>query len=112
MAIYEGNVAIPVTSVKPSTGNAWASVTASATNAYQLLGWSGGASAHAAAVEVYVGGTLIQKEFTVGKTGIAAGEWYGNLGPVATQGQSIAVRTWGQPGCGLCYANLLYRVIL
>ena len=111
MSISQG-VIIPVTSSKPSNGNAWASVAASATNSYQLVGFSGGASRHAAAVEVYIGGTLKSRHFTVGKTGCAVSEFYGGLGPVATQGQSLAIRTWGQPGAGPVYANLLYRIVL
>jgi len=112
MAIYDGNVAIGVTSSKASIGNAWASVAASATNAYQLLGFSGGASRHAASVEVYIGGTLYLQGITVGKSGCAVSEWFGNLGPMASQGQGLIVRTWGQPGAGPCYANLMYRIVL
>lgn len=111
MSINQG-VIVPVTSAKASIGNAWASVAASTTNSYQVVGFSGGASRHAAAVELYIGGTLKLRHFTVGKSGCAVSEYYGDLGPVATQNQSVAVRTWGQPGAGPVYANLLYRIIL
>jgi hypothetical protein len=105
-------VIIPVTSATlPSIGNAWASVAASAGKRYQLVGYSGGCSRHAASVYVYFNSTLLTQSVTVGKSGCAAQEYYGDLGPITNGNQGIVVRTWGQPGCGPCYANLLYRIV-
>lgn len=96
----------------PSVGVAWASVAGAAGISYQLVGFNAGASAHSAAVTVLFGSTEKYREYVGGsKSGSAVSEHYGLDGPIAGEGESLIVKSQGQPGATHCFANMYYRVV-
>ena len=107
------NYPIATKSVTPSVTNAWASVAASTSLSYQLVGFSGAGSTHAAAVTVSFGST--EKLRYVGacaKSGTAISEFFGLDGPITATNEGIVVRVQTIPGGTQCYANLIYRKVI
>ena len=105
------NNGILATSSYPSVGNAWASVAASSTAPYQVLGFSGGSSLNAATVQLFFGSTL--KATIYAASGVSASEQYGGLGPFSAANEKVAVRTTAASGLSIhVSANLLYRIVL
>ena len=97
----------PVTPIKV----AWASVAASATNPYQLVGFSGGTSAHACTVQVFFGSTVVLSYYSKA-SGHAVSEFFGEDGPITATNEKLAIKTTAVIAGEPCYANLLYRIVL
>lgn len=107
-----GNKIIPVTGNTAALGNAWASVSASATNPYQVIGFSGGCSSVSGTVDFLIDDKIKLRYFTSASSP-AIDQYFGELGPVTGTNSSIAVHTDTIASTPHhCFANLLYRIVL
>ncbi len=106
---------------KTVTGSATGAASSSATatgvagKSFQVISWGGTAPSTAASVELVFDGTTVLKYNTT--SGNMAGEYYGEVGPVAQAETDVVVTTKCLNGAGAATvgnsnSNLVYHIIM
>ena len=96
---------------KVSGAQSQASATAIPERQMQVISWSGSSSINSCVVTLAFGSTEQANHHA--NSGIAAGEYYGDNGPIAAENTAVTVTTDNRKGgIGWSSANLVYRIVV
>ena len=98
-----------ITNSSASAVSNTASVIGAAGVQYQVIGFDGSANAQNFRVALRIGGKV--RAIMEGTAGLTVGRHFGNIGPVAGVGSTLAV-TVTPAATGLVHSNLYYRIIV